>query len=197
MPSKRSRELWTQYVQGGKRKSTSVHPEGISRPGKPFVGTVLGVDPSLRGTGLAIVNVQSGTALSLVASCRVHLKPKVPLAQCLASINETVEYLLNQHPVDHVALEQTIYVQNFQTAQILGAARGAAIAAAGRQGKPVFEYPPLRIKQAIVGFGRASKEQVSGILSHLLKTPEALSLDETDAAGAAVCHAFTYREESS
>ena len=197
MPSKRSRELWTQFVQEGKKKPASVDPAEISRPGMPFLGTVLGVDPSLRGTGLAIVEVHSGTKLTLIASCRVHLKSKVPFAQCLACINENVEHMLNEHPVDHVALEQTIYVQNFQTAQILGAARGAAIAAAGRQGKPVFEYPPLRIKQAIVGFGRASKEQVSGMLDQLLKTEKALSLDESDAAGAAVCHALTYREESS
>lgn len=196
MPSKRSRELWTQFVQQEKRRPSAPAASVIRGPGKPFCGKVLGIDPSLRGTGLAIIQVETGPSLGLITSRRVHLKPKVSFAQCLATINESVEDMLNRHEVDHVALEQTIYVQNFQTAQILGAARGAAIAAAARQGKPIFEYPPLRIKQAIVGFGRASKEQVSGILTQLLTIREPLSLDETDAAGAAVCHALTYREES-
>jgi crossover junction endodeoxyribonuclease RuvC len=96
--------------------------------------------------------------------------------------------------VRHVALEQTIYVQNFQTAQILGAARGAAIAAASVLGKPIFEYPPLRVKQAVVGFGRADKSQVAGITRQLLRLSAALPLDESDAAAVAFCHAFTWRE---
>ena len=96
--------------------------------------------------------------------------------------------------VRHVALEQTIYVQNFQTAQILGAARGAAISAAALQNRPVFEYPPLRVKQAVVGAGRASKEQMARTVMALLGHGRTLALDEADAAGVALCHAFTWRE---
>ena len=94
----------------------------------------------------------------------------------------------------HVALEQTIYVQNIRTAQILGAARGAAIAAAALQDLPVFEYPPLRVKQAVVGFGRASKEQMARTVMALLGHGRPLAADEADAAGVALCHAFTWRE---
>ncbi|MDG2170249.1 MAG: crossover junction endodeoxyribonuclease RuvC, partial [Opitutales bacterium] len=83
------------------------------------------------------------------------------------------------------------YVQNFQTAQILGAACGAAIAAAAVLEKPVFEYPPLRIKQAVVGYGRASKQQVAQTVKQMLVLEEALAFDEADAAGVALCHAFT------
>jgi crossover junction endodeoxyribonuclease RuvC len=96
--------------------------------------------------------------------------------------------------VRHVALEQTIYVQNIRTAQILGAARGAAIAAAALQDLPVFEYPPLRVKQAVVGAGRASKEQMARTVMALLGHGRTLALDEADAAGVALCHAFTWRE---
>ena len=93
----------------------------------------------------------------------------------------------------HVALEQTIFVQNFQTAQILGAARGAAIAAAALHGHEVFEYAPLRVKQAVVGRGRASKEQMARTVMGLLGHGRALAFDEADAAGVALCHAFTWR----
>jgi crossover junction endodeoxyribonuclease RuvC len=91
-------------------------------------------------------------------------------------------------------LEQTIYVQNFQTAQILGAARGAAISAAAMRNRPVFEYAPLRVKQAVVGAGRASKVQMARTVMALLGHGRTLALDEADAAGVALCHAFTWRE---
>jgi crossover junction endodeoxyribonuclease RuvC len=95
-----------------------------------------------------------------------------------------------------VALEQTIYVQNVATAQILGAARGAAIAAAAVLDLPVFEYPPLRVKQAVVGAGRASKEQMGRTVKMLLAhSGSTLPPDEADAAGVALCHAFTWRDE--
>jgi crossover junction endodeoxyribonuclease RuvC len=102
--------------------------------------------------------------------------------------------LLADARVRHVALEQTIYVQNIRTAQILGAARGAAIAAAALGDLPVFEYPPLRVKQAVVGAGRASKEQMARTVAMLLGLGRSLPSDEADAAGVALCHAYTWRE---
>ena len=92
----------------------------------------------------------------------------------------------------HVSCEETIYVQNFKTAQILGAARGAAISAVAIREIPVFEYAPLRVKQAVVGFGRASKEQMSQTLAQMLHLPKALPYDQSDALGLALCHALTW-----
>jgi crossover junction endodeoxyribonuclease RuvC len=116
------------------------------------------------------------------------------MAFALAEIHRAVSTFLEGTEVRHVALEQTIYVQNFQTAQILGAARGAAIAAAALRDRPVFEYPPLRVKQAVVGAGRASKEQMARTVMALLGHGRTLAPDEADAAGVALCHAFTWRE---
>ena len=92
-----------------------------------------------------------------------------------------------------MALEQTIFVQNHQTAQILGAARGVAIAVAALRALPIFEYAPLRVKQAVVGAGRASKEQMARTVMAMLGHGRALAFDEADAAGVALCHAFTWR----
>ncbi len=131
----------------------------------------------------------------LLLRCRtVTVKPKHPMAEALAEIHRAVTAFLDGTAVRHVALEQTIYVQNIRTAQILGAARGAAIAAAALQGKPVFEYPPLRVKQAVVGAGHASKEQMARTVMALLGHGRTLAFDEADAAGVALCHAFTWRE---
>jgi crossover junction endodeoxyribonuclease RuvC len=116
-----------------------------------------------------------------------------PLSAALAEIHRAVTEVLAGAGVRHVALEQTIYVQNVRTAQILGAARGAAIAAAALLDLPVFEYPPLRVKQAVVGAGRAGKEQVARTVAMLLGLGRMPSSDEADAAGVALCHAFTWK----
>ncbi len=159
----------------------------------PFDGCVLGIDPSLRGTGLALVEFGPGRQPLLLRCRTVRVPVRDPMPRALAEIHRAVTEFLASADVRHVALEQTIYVQNFQTAQILGAARGAAIAAAALRDCPVFEYPPLRVKQAVVGVGRASKEQMARTVMTLLGHAHTLALDEADAAGVALCHAFTWR----
>lgn len=160
----------------------------------PFAGVVLGIDPSLRGTGLALIEFRPGRQPILLHCQTVRVPTKHPMSVALAEIHRAVETFMSRCDVRHVALEQTIYVQNFQTAQILGAARGAAIAAVALRERPVFEYPPLRVKQAVVGAGRASKEQVARMVMSLLGHGRTLAPDEADAAGVALCHAFTWRE---
>ena len=160
----------------------------------PFVGVVLGIDPSLRGTGLALIEFVPGRAPVLLRCQTVRVAAKLSMAFALGEIHRAVALFLDGAEVRHVALEQTIFVQNFQTAQILGAARGAAISAAALRARPVFEYAPLRVKQAVVGAGRASKEQMARTVMAMLGHGRTLALDEADAAGVALCHAFTWRE---
>lgn len=159
----------------------------------PFAGQVLGIDPSLRGTGLALIEFAPDRVPVLLRCQTVKVASKHPMPWALAEIHRAVTAFLDDFDVRHVALEQTIYVQNFQTAQILGAARGAAIAAAALHGKEIYEYPPLRVKQAVVGAGRASKEQMARTVMALLGHGRTLALDEADAVGVAICHAFTWR----
>ncbi|HEY5553129.1 MAG TPA: crossover junction endodeoxyribonuclease RuvC [Opitutaceae bacterium] len=189
MARKSVRDLWKAKIEG------RLAPRAVSEPAvrRQFTGRVLGVDPSLRGTGLAVIEFAPGRTPLLLASRTVKIPPKLPMAHCLGEIHRAVAAILAAHPVGHVALEKTIYVQNISTAQILGAARGAAIAAAALSGCEVFEYPPLRVKQAVVGRGRASKEQVARTVMALLGHGRSLALDESDAAGVALCHAFTWR----
>ncbi len=191
------REMWAAKLREG-----SV-ADGISRVRRaepvaavqrvPFRGLVLGIDPSLRGTGLAMVEFTPGRAPVLLRCETVRVPSRQTMAFALGEIHRAVAAFLAEFDVRHVALEQTIYVQNFQTAQILGAARGAAISAASLRGREVFEYPPLRVKQAVVGVGRASKEQMARTVMALLGHGRTLASDEADAAGVALCHAFTWR----
>jgi crossover junction endodeoxyribonuclease RuvC len=161
----------------------------------PFTGVVLGVDPSLRGTGLALVEFGAGRTPLMLRCQTVRVAAKLPLSVALAEIHRAITAFLAHTAVRHVALEQTIYVQNIRTAQILGAARGAGHRrgrAAGPAG--VLSIPPLRVKQAVVGAGRASKEQMARTVMALLGHGRVLAPDEADAAGVALCHAFTWRE---
>jgi crossover junction endodeoxyribonuclease RuvC len=187
------RQMWAAKLAGKLAPAPTV-AESVRPVRSPFVGQVLGIDPSLRGTGLALIEFGRGRQPVLLRSLTVKVSPKYPMPVALAEIHRAVSSFLADFDVVHVALEQTIYVQNFQTAQILGAARGAAIAAAALLDKEIFEYPPLRVKQAVVGAGRASKEQMARTVMGLLGHGRTLAFDEADAAGVALCHAFTWRE---
>ena len=186
------REMWKAKLEG--RSVPASGPVVVSLQRPPFHGCVLGIDPSLRGTGLALVEFAPGRQPVLLRCQTVRVAAKHPMAFALGEIHRAVTAFLTGVEVKHVALEQTIYVQNFQTAQILGAARGAAIAAVALHARPVFEYAPLRVKQAVVGAGRASKEQMSRTVMAMIGHGRPLAPDEADAAGVALCHAFTWRE---
>jgi len=196
------RQMWAAKLAGkpvpaplalpGNASPTAALSPGV-RARSAFAGQVLGIDPSLRGSGLALVEFTPGRAPLLLRCQTVRVPARRTMPEALAEIHRAVTAFLADFEVRHVALEQTIYVQNIQTAQILGAARGAAIAAAALQEKPIFEYPPLRVKQAVVGAGRASKEQMARTVMALLGHGRPLAFDEADAAGVALCHAFTWK----
>jgi crossover junction endodeoxyribonuclease RuvC len=186
------RMLWKDKIEGNLAARSWPTAESLA-PRPQYAGRVLGIDPSLRGTGLALVEFVPGRAPLLLRCQTVKVPARLSMARCLAEIHRAVAAMLAEGQPLHVALEETIYVQNFQTAQILGAARGAAIAAAALQGHEVFEYAPRRVKQSVVGRGEASKEQMARTVMGLLGHGRPLAFDEADAAGVALCHAFTFR----
>src|ERR1035441_1177010 len=189
------RQMWKAKIEGRARPSAGspAGPGAFALKRTPFAGQVLGIDPSLRGTGLALIEFTPGRQPVLLRCQTLKVAAKHPMAYALGEIHRMVADFLDGAAVRHVALEQTIFVQNIQTAQILGAARGAAIAAAALRELPVFEYAPLRVKQAVVGAGRASKEQMARTVMAMLGHGRTLALDEADAAGVALCHALTWR----
>ncbi|MEZ0216903.1 MAG: crossover junction endodeoxyribonuclease RuvC [Rariglobus sp.] len=199
------RQMWAAKLAGGALPAPKAGPSRTSVASlgtqamfslqrAPFAGAVLGIDPSLRGTGLALIEFSPSKQPVLLRCRTLKIPASRPMSYALGEIHKAVATFLNDFQVRHVALEQTIYVQNFQTAQILGAARGAAISAAALAGLDIFEYAPLRVKQAVTGAGRASKEQMARTVMSMLGHGAVLASDEADAAGVALCHAFTWRE---
>ena len=185
------RDMWKAKLEG--KTTAKIWPDAPTLQRAAFQGRVLGIDPSLRGSGLALIEFVPGRQPVLLRCQTVKVLSKHPMSYCLAEIHRAVASFVTDFNPVHVALEQTIFVQNFQTAQILGAARGAAIAAAALQDKEIFEYAPLRVKQAVVGAGRASKEQMARTVMSMLGHGRTLAFDEADAAGVALCHAMTWR----
>ena len=188
---KSSRKLWADHLAGRSTKSTQVDAKSLLLK-TPYRGRILGIDPSLRGTGLAVLEC-GGNSHKLLHSETLSFKPKIDSIACLGLIHQAVAHLIDLWKPRHVSCEATIYVQNFKTAQIMGAARGAALSASAIGDVPVYEYAPLRVKQAVVGFGRASKEQMSQTLSQMLRLPKPLPFDQSDALGLAMCHALTWQ----
>lgn len=196
MARKSSRSLWTAKLSGSPLKSTV---NAAKRPrALPVVmaatrgcrAIILGIDPSLRGTGLAVIDARR-EPMRLLASVTVKLPPKLAAYECLGRIADAVEKLTRAHGVTQAAIEETIYVQNFRTAQAMGASRGAALSVLARLDVKVEEYAPKRIKMAVTGHGAASKEQVGRMIKSVLSLPADLPLDESDAAATALCHAYT------
>lgn len=216
--AKSSRQLWTaQILEGSSAKSRSKGGTWTSETagavsarssaymrrkidaaahaigGEQICGMVLGIDPSLRGTGLAVIEALGGGKMRYVESETVRNHPSLSMAECIAAIFERTLRMIDLHSPDWVSIEQSVYVQNFKTAMILGSARGAAIAAAAYRRREVYEYPPLRIKQAVIGYGRASKEQVGRSVMAFLQMQNILPPDESDASAAAITHIFTHK----
>ena len=154
---------------------------------------LLAVDPSLRGTGYAVLHRSAGKVRCLHFDV-IKNAPKLSIPGCLLEIHTRLCDEMARFQPTAMAVESVIYVQSFQTAITLGSARGAVLLAAAHHGLTIHEYAPRRVKQAVVGAGRASKEQMARTVMALLGHGLTLALDEADAAGVALCHAFTWRE---
>ncbi len=154
---------------------------------EPETLRILGIDASLRSTGLAIVEAQ-GSRMKAVWHGRVRNPQARPLSACLLALQEAVAAQIEAHRPQAAAIEGVFFSKNVHTTLILGHARGVLIAQCARLGLPVYEYEPRRVKQAVVGFGGAVKEQMQRMVMTLLALPELPQEDEADALALAICH---------
>jgi crossover junction endodeoxyribonuclease RuvC len=150
---------------------------------------VLAVDPSLRGTGFAVLERSwPGKRLGALAWGVIRNAPSLSQSGCLVAIHEKITELIAQYSPRAAAFESVIFVQSYQTAIVLGCARGAALLASAQHGLPIFEYPPKRVKQAVVGRGGAQKEQVAFMVRALLGLSETPAADAADALAVGLAH---------
>ncbi len=149
---------------------------------------VLAIDPSLRCTGFAVLERGTDGKTRALEYGTIKNPDRLPSSSCLVAIHDRLAELIHRHEPDHAAVESVIYVQSYKTAIVLGAARGAAILAVAQRGIEIFEYPPSRVKQAVVGRGGASKDQVAFMVRALLGLTETPVPDAADALAVGLTH---------
>ncbi len=199
MARKSARALWTAHLASAKSsngRTPATTPKKKLASLSQFRGSravIIGIDPSLRGTGLAVIDARREPP-QLLGSLTVKIGPSPKAFVCLGMIAEAVEKMAKQHGATEAAIEETIYVQNFRTAQAMGASRGAALSVLARLGLSVHEYAPKRIKMSVAGHGSAAKEQVGQMVKSVFCLKQVLPLDESDAAAVALCHHYTKRD---
>ncbi len=150
---------------------------------------VLGIDPGTRHCGWGVVEARSGSRIVHVAHGVISPRPTDPLEQRLRVIYAGLIAALEAHTPTVCAVEEIFFAANAKSALTLGHARGVGLLAAAQAGLAVHAYPPTTIKQAVVGTGRAEKEQVSRMISVILGIPAVERSDASDALAIAITHA--------
>ena len=149
---------------------------------------ILGIDPGLRVTGFGVID-KLGNTLRYVTSGCIRTQEKDSLPRRIATLLEGLDSVIAEHAPQQAAVEIVFVNVNPQSTLLLGQARGAAISALVTRQLPVAEYTALQIKQAVVGQGKAAKEQVQHMVRRLLNLPGEPSPDAADALACAICHA--------
>ena len=151
------------------------------------VRRILGIDPGLRSTGFGIISVAGSRLTYVTCGCIRSSAGELP-ARLRVILRDLAEVIAVHRPTE-VAVEKVFVNVNPQSTLLLGQARGAAISAAVIAELPVAEYTALQVKQAVVGHGKAAKEQVQDMVRRLLDLPGVPSPDAADALACAIAHA--------
>ena len=149
---------------------------------------ILGLDPSLRGTGYGVIRLAKPIAQTLTQGT-ISCPPNWERSRCLVKIVQTLREVLKQHAPAVCVVEGLFYAQNLQTALIMGEARGAALATVAEAGVEIYELAPRKVKQAIVGYGAAQKLAVAKMVQRLLRLSSPPAPDAADALALALAHA--------
>jgi crossover junction endodeoxyribonuclease RuvC len=174
-------------VTGGRRVAGPVFAESHRSPAALAHQIIMGVDPSLRGTGFGVIRAGKPHPHAL-AHGTITCPSGWERSRCLVRITETLRDVLQQHRPTVCVIEGLFYAQNLQTALIMGEARGAALAAIAGAGVGIYEVAPRKVKQAIVGFGGAQKLAVAKMVQRLLNLAELPGPDAADALALALTH---------
>lgn len=151
---------------------------------------ILGIDPGLRITGYGVVDIIDSQQI-YVASGVIRTDSDAPLPARLYTLFKGLTELAELYKPQQAVVEIVFVNVNPQSTLLLGQARGAVLTALSHSNLAIVEYTALQIKQAIVGHGKAKKEQVQEMVKRLLKLPVAPSADAADALAAALTHAQT------
>jgi crossover junction endodeoxyribonuclease RuvC len=165
---------------------------------------ILGIDPGSINCGYGLIGaqeiksaVESGRQFEgrrlkgfvYLSSGRIAMAAGMPLHQRLKDLFTSLSGVIAESQPDEIVIEKMFFAKGIKAALGLGHTRGVVLVAAGLTGIPIFEYSPLEVKQAVVGYGRADKNQVQSMVREILNIRHQLSPDGADALAIALCHA--------
>jgi crossover junction endodeoxyribonuclease RuvC len=149
---------------------------------------ILGIDPGSKATGYGLIECQ-GNRLRHIENGIVAPRSSDALPAKLQTIYRGLEQIIAEFQPEAMAVEQIFVAKNPRSALVLGHARGAAILAGVNANLTIHEYTAMQVKNAVVGYGRAGKQQVQQMVKALLNLPEVAQEDAADALAVSICHA--------
>lgn len=157
---------------------------------------ILGIDPGIAIVGYGVVD-KEGNSYKTIAYDAVTTRAHTPLPERLEKVYNGVNEIIKMYKPDAMSIEELFFNNNAKTALTVGQARGVIILAAMQNNIPVYEYTPLQVKQALTGYGRASKTQIQQMMKSMLGLSEIPKPDDVaDALAIAVCHGNSMRFNS-
>jgi crossover junction endodeoxyribonuclease RuvC len=158
---------------------------------------VIGIDPGTAITGYGLVREAQDGRLEAVDFGAVVTPPKMPMAERLSMMYDSLNEVLLLHKPRSGAVEKLFFQKNVRTAMTVGQARGVALLALAKAELTVAEYTPLEVKQAVVGYGGADKRQVQEMVRTLLNLDEIPQPDDAaDALAVAICHLHSAKAQA-
>ncbi len=152
---------------------------------------ILGIDPGLAIVGWGVLSY-AGSKFTPIAYGSVQTAAGLPVGERLAQIYDKLSFIIEKYKPDAVAVEELFFTSNITTGIVVAEARGVILLCARKHSIPVFEYTPMQVKQAVVGYGKAEKQQVISMVTMLLGLSAPPKPDDTaDALAIAICHAHT------
>lgn len=149
---------------------------------------IMGIDPGIAILGYGLLEYK-GNSFKVIDYGAVTTKAGTPMSERLTIIHSQLIELIEKYKPEAYAVEELFFNKNVKTALTVAHARGVAIVAAADLGVPIFEYTPLQVKQAVVGYGRADKKQMQQMVKILLNLKEVPKPDDVaDALAVAICH---------
>ena len=154
---------------------------------------ILGIDPGFAITGYSVIDYV-GNKFKLITAGAIETKAGISFPVRLNKIYEDLNTIIEEYKPEAMAVEELFFNNNIKTGINVAQARGIVLVVGYRNGVPIFEYTPLQVKQAVVGYGRAEKKQVQKMVQSILKVEKVPKLDDiTDSMAIAICHAHSCR----
>lgn len=154
---------------------------------------VLGIDPGLAIVGYSIIETDANKIKMLEYGC-IKTEAEISTPDRLNIIFNRLNEIIKQYNPEDMAIEELFYNKNVKTVISIGQARGVEVLSGISNGLQIYEYTPLQIKQAVVGYGRAEKKQIQNMVKFILGLNEIPKPDDAaDALAVAICHSFSLK----